>query len=253
MDIDGGYYISERTSNEKPYAHIDSGTLYLPFDVSENDAEEGGYKFKEYRIMIPITENIDADVLKEIITAVPDVTDVINTVLKNILGEDASMRKESVYKKVLENVDSIANDANLADDESLMVPELYPDWDILCSQSYIAEKSGFKFKYTGDGDIKLYKTRQENFTFQSQWIPGQGTSAIYTQIVESQAGTYDDPIDVPEDVQGNAFVYITGKYYRWNGVIYKCQRQGDADGVEYEFPYSPDQLINQYFVLAEES
>ena len=251
MVIDGGYYISERTSNEKPYVHIDSGTLYLPFDVSENDAEEGGYKFKEYRIMIPITENIDADVLKEIITAVPDVTDAINTVLKNILGEDASMRKESVYKKVLENVDSIANDVNLTDDESLTVPELYPDWDILCSQSYIAEKSGFKFKYTGDGDIKLYKTRQENFTFQSQWIPGQGTSAIYTQIVESQAGTLEDPIDVPEDVTTNSFTYVIGKYYKWNGKIYKCQRAGDEQGKEYSFPYSPDQLLMQYFVLVE--
>ena len=251
MVIDGGYYISERTSNEKPYAHIDSGTLYLPFGVSENDAEEGGYVFSEYRITVPIADDIPADVLKQVIAQVPDVTDVINTVLKNILGEDASMRKESVYKKVLENVDSIANDANLTDDESLMVPELYPDWDILCSQSYMAEKSGFKFKYTGDGDIKLYKTRQENFTFQSQWIPGQGTSAIYSQIVEGQAGTYDDPIDVPEDVTSNAFTYTIGKYYRWDGKIYKCQRQGDEDGKEYSFPYSPDQLLNQYFVLVE--
>ena len=81
MDIDGGYYISERTSNEKPYAHIDSRTLYLPFGVEENVEEEGGYKFKEYRIMIPITENIDADVLKEIVTAIPDVLGIVNDTL----------------------------------------------------------------------------------------------------------------------------------------------------------------------------
>ena len=246
MVIDGGYYISERTSNEKPYAHIDTGVLYLPFEIQNNDAEEGGYAFKEYRITIPIKENITADVLKEIVTAIPDVLGIVNDTLQNILGDGADIKKEYIYKKVLENTPQIINSTGLTDDESLKVTELHPTWESLCAVGYTAEKSGYKFQYDG----KLYKTREENFTFQSQWIPGEGTSAIYSQIVEGKAGTYDDPIDVPEDVQGNAFVYITGKYYRWNGVIYKCQRQGDADGVEYEFPYSPDQLLNQYFVVA---
>lgn len=148
------------------------------------------------------------------------------------------------------------NTMDLSDDESIYFAELYPDWNDLCKanegKGYKAKKSGFKFKYTGGDVIKLYKTVQEDFTFQSQWIPGNGSSAIYTQIVESHAGTIEDPIPVPEDVWTNAFTYVIGKYYEEGDKLYKCQRNGDEDGKEYSLTYPPSQLVDDYFVLVEE-
>ena len=218
---------------------VDGKTIFNP---GEELLKEQGYKEMQATDMPD-----DAPENKLYVSSWTDAGDTIQQVW-TLVDAPPKTREELAVELATRQVNTL----NLSDSEALYFVELHPDWSDLCAEGYTAEKSGFKFKYTGDGTTKLYKTRQENFTFQSQWIPGQGTSAIYSQIVEGQAGTYDDPIDVPEDVQGNAFAYITGKYYRWNGVIYKCQRQGDADGVEYEFPYSPDQLLNQYFVLVEE-
>lgn len=131
----------------------------------------------------------------------------------------------------------------ITDKQAVTFKEMYPEWEDIIGQTV---KKGFRFRYE---DV-LYKTLQESMTIQGQWMPGQGTSAIYSRIAEeTDAGTKDNPIPVPEDATTNTFTYIVGKYYAEDGVVYKCQRMGDEDGKEYSFPYKPSQLIGQYFVL----
>ena len=104
---------------------------------------------------------------------------------------------------------------SLSDREALEVKTLYPKWSDLAAKSYAAEKVGFKFVHAG----KLYKTRQENHTFSTAWVPGEGTESIYERIDEVHDGTKYDPI--PYD--GN-MALETGKYYTQDGVTYICTR-----------------------------
>lgn len=67
MLIIDGYYISDRKSNEMPKTHINEGTLYVPFDVTEN--EDGEYVFKEHRINLPVPPNVPQEVLAVVINA----------------------------------------------------------------------------------------------------------------------------------------------------------------------------------------
>lgn len=228
---------------------IDGATSYAPrkivvdgktiFNPEEELLKEQGYKDVE-TTEVPD----DAPGGKIYVSSYEDKGDYIEQVW-TLIDEPPKAKEELAIELATKQINTL----DLSDNEALYFFALYPTWEELCEKSYKAKTKGFKFSY---GD-KLYKTVQDEFTFQSQWIPGQGTSAIYTQIVESQAGTLEDPIDVPEDVTTNSFTYVIGKYYKWNGIIYKCTRSGEEDGTEHSFPYSPDQLINQYFVLAEES
>jgi len=179
--------------------------------------------------------------------------------MPNLIRRTMSVKQEKDFENLqatAKNAEKIINQQNkviesviqfpeITDEQAVTFKSMYPQWEDVIGQTV---KKGFKFQYE---DI-LYKVIQESMTIQEQWIPGQGTSAIYSQIIEEKdAGTKDNPISVPQDVTTNSFTYVIGKYYMEDGVIYKCERMGDKDGKEYSFPYKPSQLLNQYFVIAE--
>ena len=104
---------------------------------------------------------------------------------------------------------------NLPDADGLKVKSLYPRWEVLVKKGSVEAEVGYRFTYNGD----LYKCTDKNPKFQADWIPGNGTAALYVRIDESHVGTLDDPIPY----SGN-MTLESGKYYIQDYVIYLCNR-----------------------------
>ena len=99
--------------------------------------------------------------------------------------------------------------------DGLKVKSLYPRWEVLVKKGSVEAEVGYRFTYNGD----LYKCTDKNPKFQADWIPGNGTAALYVRIDESHVGTLDDPIPY----SGN-MTLESGKYYIQDYVIYLCNR-----------------------------
>lgn len=99
----------------------------------------------------------------------------------------------------------------LTDTESLKVKDLYPEWESKMGQQVNA---GEKYRYGG----RLWKVLQQH-TVQENWKPGEGTESLYTEVMESHAGTKEDPIPYNNNME-----LEEGKYYSQDGVTYLCTR-----------------------------
>ena len=104
---------------------------------------------------------------------------------------------------------------SLPDADGLKAKTLYPRWEALVKKGSVEAEAGYRFTYNGD----LYKCTDKNPKFQADWVPGNGTAALYVRIDEAHAGTLADPI--PYD--GN-MALMAGLYYIQNGVTYLCNR-----------------------------
>ena len=101
----------------------------------------------------------------------------------------------------------------LSGSDALAVKDMYLTWG---ESIGLEAKKGFKFTY----EDKLYEVIQpDGLTIQGQYIPGQGTEALYAEINETNAGTYEDPIPYNNNMQ-----LYNGKYYIQDEIIYKCTR-----------------------------
>ena len=104
---------------------------------------------------------------------------------------------------------------NLPDADGLKAKALYPRWEVLVKKGSVEAEAGYRFTYNGD----LYKCTNKNPKFQSDWVPGNGTAALYVRIDEAHAGTLANPIPYNGNMELKA-----GLYYTQSGVTYLCNR-----------------------------
>lgn len=104
---------------------------------------------------------------------------------------------------------------SLSDADGLKAKALYPRWEKLVQLGSVTAEAGYRFTHNGD----LYKCVNANPTFQLDWVPGNGTAALYVRIDEAHAGTLADPIPYDGNMELKA-----GLYYIQSGVTYLCNR-----------------------------
>ena len=129
---------------------------------------------------------------------------------------------------------------SLPDAKGLKAKALYPRWEALVKKGSVTAEAGYRFTYGGD----LYKCVNANPTFQSDWVPGNGTAALYVRIDEAHAGTLADPIPAARSME-----YVYGRYYYdpEDSKVYLCTRTGEADGGTITLHYLPHELVGLYF------
>ena len=104
---------------------------------------------------------------------------------------------------------------SLPDADGLKAKALYPRWESLVKKGSVTAEAGYRFTHNG----YLYKCVNDDPKFQSDWIPGDGTAALYVRIDETHGGTQHDQIPY-----GGNMELTAGLYYIQDGVIYLCSR-----------------------------
>ena len=108
-----------------------------------------------------------------------------------------------------EEVAKNINTYELTPAEALQVKDRYPEWI-----AGITVKVGERYL----SDDILWECIQGHTT-QENWRPGTSTASLWKVVDEEHAGTIADPIPYVTPME-----LFNGKYYRQDGVTYKCTR-----------------------------
>lgn len=193
----------------------------FPGEVSEEDVhaltggemEFGGMRYEGYNTMGGVAVTVAKITTAEEQLAESEEQLAHTREIVGIITGDADISADAA--KTQRAIMEVAAQS-LSGNDALKMKAFYPAWEELVRAGQVMyDHAGYKFMY---GDA-LYFCLNANPTFQEDWVPGEGTAAMYTQIDEEHTGAEDDPIPY----SGNMVLY-SGKYYSQDGVTYRCIR-----------------------------
>lgn len=167
-------------------------------------------------------EEIDA--LDDIETV--DGVDVIEGFPTEIDVSDATLEKQTeteaknnAQMQVMKLMTKQINSMELSDTEALEVKLLYPEW-----ASFIGGQLEIGMRVLHQNKLyKVINTVNPVLDLEGHRPGEQGSQAMYTEINETNEGTFEDPIPYNNNME-----LFEGKYYIQDGVIYKCIRDSQT-------------------------
>lgn len=203
--------ITAAMTYDEALALFESGVIWsVIFPIVEEDGMtyDGEEDMSEYAISGPITDNRDGTVTVRMGKYRDE-----ELMQETLMGVPASHAEAMCWRGIIEEaMQSIEND-----DVALAAIPLYPEWEKLVKAGALAAL-GMRFQYLGD----LYKVISAH-TFSAEWVPGEGTGALYARVDEAHSGTADDPIPYVGYME-----LEEGKHYAQGGVTYRCTRSSGA-------------------------
>lgn len=158
--------------------------------------------------------DVSANIVGEYTDYLSFVAEVKRTVRKDFEEDTQIITEAATSPRMCDLVSVISmtiNTFQIPDKDALRIKSVYPKWDSLIGKEVQKDE---KMLY----DDRLWKVLQQH-TVQDQYKPGVGTESLYAEIVESAAGTLEDPIPYNGNME-----LEQGKYYSQSGKVYKCIR-----------------------------
>ena len=159
--------------------------------------------------------------MKQIITAIPDVAEAINTTLKELFGDNASIKKVEHYKTFMELIPEVAQ---TIDDKTIGIAfaDLFPVYE-QNKQHEVGEvathpETGYPYECMTAYD----GTVQQGWTIDNRtlWKPWHSRKKECALPWEAPTGAHD--------------MYKTGEYMIWtDGIVKKCIQDTNFSPTEY--------------------